>query len=326
MIYRKLLVSIMLGAFLCIANASSFADLKKWKSATLLNNRLRVDVPQSAQLVPPDYNIMAAPEPPEHELRVMIDAGNLRLVVFVEELFHVANGNFEALAKQDIRQLQEDYTFDPLAVAVKKHAGALELIEFTPKGKADLPGAHMIRGVLVRQADGTVQRMLFFVNDPGLKDLRAANRLVARFMASLKPGSRKLATGGRVHLARSGLTLELPDGYTTYTQDGVDFSVDHIVHIVPLGHAGADMGIYRGDNPEDSPAPSSARITPATLFGVKTKWKTWQVDGRIRQEALARLSGGSAGTLDVFIDAGSEKERAAFQRIAETAMLHQRAR
>ncbi len=47
--YRKLLAFILLGASLS-AHAASFADLKNWKSASLLNDRLRAVKPQSAAI------------------------------------------------------------------------------------------------------------------------------------------------------------------------------------------------------------------------------------------------------------------------------------
>jgi len=162
----------------------------------------------------------------------------------------------------------------------------------------------MIRGALVRQPDGTVQQIGFFLNEPGMQDLPAANRLVTRIVGSLRPGPRRLPAAEPVN------------GYTTYLQPGPDFSVKWFEHLVELNARGGRMGIYSGGHPQSPEAPPDARAVRGKLFGTSAEWRLWQDDGMFHQEAFLTAADRK---LHVFMRAVSEEERAEFQRIAESA-------
>src|SRR5258706_575554 len=203
------------------------------------------------RIAAPNHNVMEAPQPPQKQARVMIDAGNLRLVAFVDELFRVAGKSFLELGRKRVGFLKERYDFDALIAAdsLLKLAG-LEILEFAPRGRAAVPGAYMIRGALVRQPDGTVQQIGFFLNEPGMQDLPAANRLVTRIVGSLRPGPRRLPAAEPVN------------GYTTYLQPGPDFSVKWVEHLVELNARGGRVGIYSRGHPHRPEAPPGARPGP----------------------------------------------------------------
>jgi hypothetical protein len=319
--HRRFVAPILLFAWAACAQAASFAELAAWKEIGLLNERIRVSMPETAKLAPPSHNMVQAPQPAEKQLRVIIDAGELRMVAFVDELFRVAGKNFPALGKAYVSAVQKGYGFEELAVTpVRKTADGLEVIEFAPQGKASFPNAHLIRGVLLRNRDGTVQQIGFFLNDAALADRPAADKLVTRAIASLKAGSRSLVSG-RAQLADTPLTLTLPATYTAYTQRGPDFRVYWVEHLVSLEERAGRLGIYSGKQPQKPQAPVTAKSVPTRLFGVAAEWKVWQEPGEkgvLRQEAF--LDGGGS-RLHVFLNATSEEERAAFQRIAESATL-----
>jgi hypothetical protein len=319
---RGLLAPVLLLAWAGFAHAASFADLAAWKEIGLLNDRIRVSMPEVAQLAPPSHHVMQAPQPAEKQLRVMVDAGEMRIVAFVDELFRVAGKNFAVLGKAYMGAVQKGYGFEELALTpVRTTADGLDVLEFAPKGKASFPNAHLIRGVLLRNRDGAVQQIGFFLNDAGLADRPAADKLVARAIASLKPGARSLVSGQRARLADTPLTLTLPATYTAYAQRGPDFRVYWVEHLVSLEERAGRLGIYSGSNPQRGQAPATARSVPTTLFGVAAEWKMWQDAGEkvlLRQEAFL---GSGAGRMHVFLHAVSEEERAALQRIAESATL-----
>jgi hypothetical protein len=318
---RRFFAPVLLLAWAGVAQAASFADLAAWKEIGLLNDRIRLSMPEGAKLAPPSHNAIQAPQPAEKQLRVIVDAGELRIVAFVDELFRVAGKNFASLGKAYVGAVQKGYGFEELALTpVRTTADGLEVIEFAPQGKASFPNAHLIRGVLLRNRDGTVQQIGFFLNDAGLADRPAADKLVARAIASLKPGARSLVSG-RARLADTPLTLTLPARYTAYTQRGPDFRVYWVEHLVSLEERAGRLGIYSGNNPQKAQAPVTARTVPTRLLGVAAEWKMWQEPGEkvlLRQEAFLDAGG---GRLHVFLTAVSEEERAAFQRIAETATL-----
>src|SRR4030095_17237530 len=109
-------------------------------------------------------------------------------------------------------------------VADSANINGLEVLEFEPRGKAAVADGHLLKGVLVRQADGSVQLISFFVNDRGLADLPAARQLVTEVIATLKPGPRKLVSGAGVQLAgRRRLTLDPPPDYTPYRPRRAEF-------------------------------------------------------------------------------------------------------
>lgn len=307
-------------------DAASFAELpSKWKEVSLLNNRIAAQVPEVARLTPPTHGIMEAPAPPERELRVIVDAGPARLVAVVSELFRVAPRDFLGLGTAYVKTMERRFRFDQLMVAATStNVNGLELLEYEPRGKATVPGAHMVKGVLLRQADGSLQSIGFFVNDAGLADLPAARQLVTRVITSLKPGARKLLSGARVRLADTGLSLDLPPGYTSYAQRGRDFHVHWVEHLVALDKPAGRLGIYSGHHPQRPAAPATARSIPATLFGVQAEWKAWESNEGtsavpFRQEAFITSPVAGGGMLHIFLHAASDAERGAFQRIAESA-------
>lgn len=168
----------------------------------------------------------------------------------------------------------------------------------------------MIRGVLVRQADGSLQWIGFYVNDAGLADVSTAQQLVTRVIASVREGARLLPSGGQLTLGR--LTLDVPAGYTAYAQHGPDFTVYWVEHLVPLmdeaGH------LYVGDHPARPSAPANAQYRIAMLFGIDAIWRVWRQAGGVgepgvlRQEAFVRHH---REVVHAFIASVSEPERAA---------------
>jgi hypothetical protein len=317
----------VLGICASPAQAASFADLSRdWKDVSLLNGRLGATVPGVAELVPPIYSITEAPQPPERELRIMVGAGASRLVAVVTELFRVASVDLAGPGKAYIKTIEEQYRFDELAVAPRARIiNGLEVLEYEARGKATVPGANMINGLLIRQADGSLQSIAFFINDEGMPDVAAARQIVTRVIASLKPGSRGLVSGARLRLEGTNLTLDLPKEYTAYAQRGPDFTIYWIEHLATIGSPAGRMGIYAGPHPQRPDAPATARSVSTTLFGVNAEWKAWEQarqQGTVlfrRQEAFIQRQAAGPDWLHVFLYAVSDYERAVFQRIAETA-------
>ena len=312
------------------AQAAGFADLPSaWKDVALLNNRIDARIPDAAQLVPPNGNIMEAPAPPERELRIILDAGPLRMVAVVTELFRLAATDFEGVGKSYAKSLERRFRFDELAVShMTKTGGGLQVLTYIPHGKANVPGATMIKGLLVRQSDGSLQLMSFFLNEPGMANVPAANHLVDQIIKSLKPGTRRLLTGARSGLADNRLTLDLPTGYPAYAQPGPDFSVYWVEHLVPLEDAAGRLGFYRGQYPQAPAAPVTARTLRAPAFGTDMEWREWEQPGEggsprtLHAETFLQAPGSAHETLHIFAYAVSDAELTTFLQIAATATLN----
>ena len=306
------------------ALAVSFADLPKDRQeVSLLKDRLWVRAPTTARLEPTPFGVMEAPPPPERHILVVIDSGPLRLVAYVTEMFCLSRVDFAQLGTAYVKSLEQDPRLDRLSVTPNATSvNSLEILEYEPRGRARIADANLVRGALVRHPDGSVQSIGFFVNDAGLADLPAAQQLVTEMIGSLRPGPRPLLSGTRVHVAGTTLDLDLPTDYTAYRQRGSDFDVYWVEHLVTLNQPAGRLGIYSGHHPQRPAHPAAARTQRAVLFGVDVQWYTWEVSrgGAVifHQEAFVPAPAGGL-TRHVFFQAVTPAERAAFERIAETA-------
>jgi len=176
-------------------------------------------------------------------------------------------------------------------------ASGLEIFQYEPRAPVKIGDANLVSGMLTRHPDGTVQFLGFYVNDAALADLPAARRLIAEMVASLTPGAPPLPSGARVQLA-GNLVLDLLPGYTAYRQEGPDFDVYWIEHLVPMGQPAGRLGLYSGHHPQPPAHPPNAREQKAVLFGVDTSWYVWEGSPNpanvrlLRQEAHVRMPGG----------------------------------
>ncbi|HUO63357.1 MAG TPA: hypothetical protein VMT97_06615 [Terriglobales bacterium] len=306
--------------------AASFADLPKdWPEVSLLKDRLWIRAPKAARLEPTPFGIMEAPPPAERQMLVVIDSGPLRLVAFVSEMFCVSPVDFTQLGTAYVKGLEQNPRLDRLSAAPNAtNVNGLEVLEYEPRSTARIADANLVKGALIRHPDGSVQSIAFFVNDSGLADLPAARQLVTNMIASLKPGPRQLVTGARVQLAGASLDLDLPPDYTAYQQRGPDFDVYWIEHLVTLNQPAGRLGIYSGHHPQRPAHPAAARAQRAVLFGVDVQWRVWEEPSTqggavvFHQEAFVPVPAGGL-IRHVFFTAVTPAERAAFERIAETA-------
>jgi hypothetical protein len=305
--------------------AVSFADLPPdWVEVSLLQDRLRIRAPKGARLEPPTFQLMAAPEAEERVRRLIIDSGLLRLVALVGEMFRVSAGGLAQHGPDILKEVEGD-TRGVRASMVRSEvtASGLEIFQYEPRAPAKIGDANLVSGMLMRHPDGTVQFLRFCVNDAALADLPAARRLIADMVASLRPGPRPLPSGARVQLA-GNLVLDLLPGYTAYRQEGPDFDVYWIEHLVPMGQPAGRLGLYSGHHPQPPAHPPHAREQKAVLFGVDTLWYVWEGPPNpanvrlLRQEAHVRMPGGQL-IRHVFFYAITQTESVDFQRIAESA-------
>ena len=307
--------------------AVSFADLPPdWVEVSLLQDRLRIRAPEGASLEPPTVQLMAAPEAEERVRRLIIDSGLLRLVALVGEMFRVSPGGLAQHASEILKEVESDTRGMPASVVRSEvTASGLEILQYEPRAPAKIGDANLVSGMLIRHPDGTVQFLRFYVNDAALADLSAARRLIADMVASLRPGPRPLPSGTRAQLA-GNLVLDLLPGYTAYRQEGPDFDVYWIEHLVSMGQPAGRLGLYSGHHPQPPRHPASAQMRRAVLFGLDTQWYVWEgppIPANVRlfhQEAHVRLPGGQL-IRHVFFYAISQPESMDFQRMAESATL-----
>jgi hypothetical protein len=138
-------------------------------------------------------------------------------------------------------------------------ASGLEIFQYEPRGPVKIGDANLVSGMLTRHPDGTVQFLGFCVNDAALADLPGPRRLIAEMVASLTPGARPLPSGARVQLA-GNLVLDLLPGYTAYRQEGPDFDVYWIQHLVPMGQPAGRLGLYSGHHPQPPAHPPAGLL------------------------------------------------------------------
>lgn len=135
--YETALVLMILVLSSLSAVAGGFADLMQdWMPISLLRDRLQADVPRSAWVGPPAHNLMAAPSAAEQEVRVVIDGGPARLVMFVRELFRTATADFLATGTAYVKDMEVKGRLNDGVVAPPREAGGVALLEYEPQGEA----------------------------------------------------------------------------------------------------------------------------------------------------------------------------------------------
>src|SRR5262245_24145927 len=150
-------------------HAVAFADpVDEWKVVSLLRDRLSMQAPFTAEIEPPPYGFMEAMPALESEHLVTIDAGALRLIVHVQEMFRTAPSDFVPKGTAYFSDLAQQSRFGPISILPVRRVNGLELLESEPRGTATFPGAHLIRWMLVRQADDSLQLILFLIRDSGI--------------------------------------------------------------------------------------------------------------------------------------------------------------
>jgi hypothetical protein len=314
----------------------------------VLGGHLTVRMPKGAKVEARPHALMSAPEPEEHETRVVLDDGNERLVLLAREAFAFAGSDFEGSVRRVVadweRHLGGKYGVRPKALQ-SKGCRAVSVVPAAPDRRRS-DDAAFIAGLFVASADGTVQTLDVYVNPAAAADPAGCAAIAEKVLSSVAPGPKplRLAAGERRLDAFSDeveIAVTVPEGTAATKQAGPDFLVHRLIALGPLGGEQSSVGIYLGDHPDFRPGPSAGE---GTLFGKKVRWHA-SADGKgleatcevplpggggrgggpgKKPEAAPPDPGGPPLIAHVWIQAADQDHLRALRRAAESTRLVKR--
>jgi len=271
----KLLVPLVFLIFVPLADAKAADSLGQLTVPTaktdLLVGRLKISVPIVGKVQPVQHGIMAAPEADSEQTRVLIDAGEQRMVLMVDELFARAATNFEGEAQKAAARF-------PMKVNFKKWplAAPLRAIAYFPVVPTKNEEANFVMGVFVAGPDGSVLNLVWYVNPAAAAQFSTVATLAESMAGTIVSGTRALdSTSGVRELSANSKTksvfVTVPEGYVVTAQRGPDFIVHHIHKVTVFGDEEATLGIYLGDHPSPNREGFSDQGM-GNLFGKRVPW------------------------------------------------------
>jgi hypothetical protein len=275
--------------------AGALGRLEPSTAIDLLGGRLVVTMPSGAKAESRGHGIMSADAPAENETRVVLDAGEERLVVMANDLFATAGDDFASSVKAEAGLQGNASDYD---VAVATAGKGLSAVSVMPRILDRSGDAVLVESYCVMTADGLVETVAVYVNPPAAADLDGAKLLADKILRSLAAGARTLPrAGGRTKVtdldATRDLYADLPQDVVVSLQRGIDFDVAHLRPLRTLGAGGRALGIYVGHHASFR-TDSKARTVADTVLGKRVRWQMGSGDDQPTADALVRIR--EAGT------------------------------
>jgi hypothetical protein len=277
----------------------------------LLSGRLTIRMPAEAKLEARHENIMSAPESAEEESRVVLDAGDERLVVMAYELFRAIGKDFEGQVKKMVG------TWEMVGAKIERRESGGFLIS---PAKLDLhQTAILVLCVVTSHQDGLIQLVEFFVNRKAGADAAGCAKLVHSIAATIALGDKVLDLNSGPRKI-GAFTALVPAGYALTTQRGPDFMVYRLQKVVQLGEQSSQLGVYVGDHPSYHHEHEKVKFTKlkGKLVGADLEWHVWAAKKVWHREVIAPHPSTGGRMLHVFLASSSAPDIAEMQAIAES--------
>ena len=246
-------------------------------SFDLLNKRIAISMPKGAKAEARGHSIMGAPESNESETRIVFQDGEKKMVVMAWELFKSAGANYTEEVPKALKEWSESEA-TPFKIS--------KVSELVTAGIPEKPNADdeaiLHAAAFVRHKDDSIQRIAIYFNEEFNKTPARCTELASMVLTSVNSGERSLnlrAGNRQLNLLNSGshLVINVPDGWTYTTKEGVDFMVHTLEEVSDFGTTSSSIGIYLGGHPgyhhsridEDTLV---KRTRQAPLFGKSKDW------------------------------------------------------
>ncbi len=243
------------------------------KPVELLGGYLAVRMPKEAKAIARPFPIMGAPEPDEHETRVIVDAGKERMVVLAKEQFALAGDDFEKEVKTWVQKWRGKYKFAHLPLAARD-LKAVSVIPIDEPDRTRSNDATFVEGIFLQSAQRTIQSLDVYINSPAEKDLARCKLLAHEILLSVVQGKRiRNLTAGERRLGFSkdqDISVKLPKNAMITKQLGPDFVVHHLTLLGSLGAESGSVLIYVGLHPSFKPGEKKGE---AKIFGKQIEWR-----------------------------------------------------
>ena len=276
--------------------AGALGRLEPSTAINLLGGRLVVTMPSEAKVEPRGHGIMSADAPAENETRVVLDAGEERLVVMANDLFATAGDDFVSPVKAELGSQGNASDYD---VAAATAGNGLSAVSVTPRVPDRSGEAVLVESYWVMTGDGLVETVAVYVNPPAAADLAGAKLLADKILRSLAAGARTLPRGGgRTKIAyldeTRDLYADLPKDVMVSLQPGIDFAVARLRPLRTLGTGGRALGIYVGHHASFKTDPK-AKTVADTVLGKSVRWQMRSRDDQPTADTLVRIRGERTG-------------------------------
>jgi len=300
--------------------ANSLAEMKIPSTKTaVLAGRLSLSVPNQAKSGPMQHGIMAAAESDSEQTRIVIDAGQQRMVLMVYERFTRVGTDLEGPARKWIGR-------SPLNLQKWPLTSALRAVAYFPVTPLKDHEANLVMAVFVAQRDGSVQHLVWYANPAAATQFDTALKLAKAMAKTIVPGNKGLnSSAGERELSpyseTQSIFVTVPQGYVVTAQYGPDFVVHHIHKLTFFGDSDATIGVYLGNHPAPADEGFAEKRT-SVLLGKQVQWhrKTTNEDGGtvVRARALVPLGPSYPSYADVFLEAGDPSTADELKSIAAT--------
>lgn len=328
-LFRRLQSALLLLALVAAGSAAPAGVAGSEGPTPLLDDRLRIHLPEGFRVEARKVDIMAAQVPPANETRVVLDQGDKRLVLMVYELFRTAGPDFaEVLARTEQASgtaptVRYDRVVDRPSFRVHQSDAPPERVD---------EEAFLVTAAWVVSADGTVQYLAAYANPAAAAEMPQVQTLFGRALKTLEPGPRKVEVGGR--LQRLSLwsdsheaTVRLPEGWAYSLQPGPDFLVHRLQKLVPYGTPSTAISFYVGGHPGYwyRQLGLEAQKGSGRLVGVESDWFSSSDEGRLLRESIRPAPEVDGDTMfHVILSGPTDEELKAAQEIVETMAVVRR--
>lgn len=250
---------------------------------------MTVSLPKKAKLEPRQVSIMAAQESAEEESRVVLEAGQEKLVLMAHELFALAGDDLE----NAVRAYVSDWSVDSDVEFEVKPVGkpGFRMFGVTPSSLDTNDETVFTQGFFTGHTDGTTQYLAFYLNQEAAKDLEGCRALILQIADTIQIGKLKELErdAGTRNLAplfdEPRFQITVPHGYVATVQPGPDFVVRRIRKLVPLGRQSPSIVIYCGGHPSfhylrHPEAENEMEKVEAPLLNTSIEWVRWSVPAK----------------------------------------------
>lgn len=290
---------------------------------SVLDNRLLVKMPEGTEDIPMQNGIMSPQVSSHDQTRLMTELiNNQCIVLLAEELYQYSSGNLEkdtrSIWEKISGQTQYDYSLSP----VYSNNGADFMIITITNNDPSFP---MIQGAVVKSPDNALMFLGIYANEGAYEQKEDCLNLSYRILSSIMAGNRTLDLSEHEETVYN-MSIDVKKGYILTKHRGVDFEVNFIEKMIPVGGENSTMGIYIGGYPSYTKemkgyTDSDIRTIDGTILGEDVEWLYYDkeneyLDDKIHMQTLIEIP--YNGYLHIFMNAADKTSLEEMEEMAES--------
>ena len=215
----------ILISFQAVFSQSGLSDTTRLeKQISILNGKAFASFPATAVVSPRVADIMAADPNENKETRIIFDIGNMKLVLFAQELFSLSGDRlFEDISKE------EEPSFNFLRKELTNSDSFITVLS-TPALFDTSAGAILVNSLLIKSPDNTVARIDAYININAFYLKDEFSKLTENIFKSLTKGNRRISLEAKEETYKipgtsATFNFKLPKNYFVSLDEKYDFSI-----------------------------------------------------------------------------------------------------